>query len=814
MNNKNRIYVLLVNMQLLTSGTMLTRDDYDYGVEGYFKPFDAIKFTKPIVIIDEPHRFSKDQQAYKKIVSEIKPQFIIRYGATFPEIAVGKGRNKVIVKDYGNLLYDLKACDAFNQNLIKGVAKEHFEPLSKKYEKVKIVDIQSKTNVKFSHIKDGENTKQFLLTTGDMLSRISMDFGSLSISGIGKDFVELSNGQIKYQGEEIDVDIYSESYQEQMLRLAIERHFETEKNNFDRKNKIKTLALFFIDDISSYRTAKDSEKAPYLKIAFEKILSEKIEDELAKLTPYDEEYKKYMIASKKDISACHMGYFSQDNDDSDEKIAEEVNDILYNKKKLLSLKDEAGNYNTGRFLFSKWTLKEGWDNPNIFTITKLRSSGCENSKLQEVGRGLRLPVDENGTRISNEEFRLNYIVDFTEANFAQQLVDQINADAPEKMSISDEKLNEVAKKLLLEPDDLFFDLFSKKYIDRNKVIKQENRDKFFAEYPDFTNGITKGKVQDRNKEKPKSIKIRAARYNELKTLWDEINKRYLLYYDASINVELLDIIDDIFEKGVFSEVILSSKRELVNSNGQYMVLAEDSGVQYTIEHPIPYNEFLKRINKATNIPILVIHNAMLKFSKKHGQVDKKFINKFTVDQFISEFNDWKNENLQGRFQYKKANIKYTSTALTHSDGTPKSEILQGKIGTKIADGTPSDKYLYDAITYDSPLEKENIMSEIESVVVYGKIPRNSVAIPTITGGTYSPDFMYVVKKQNGEKELNIVVETKDVEGKSDLRGIEKTKIDCAEVFFKQLTIDGYTVSFHKQLNNKKMKSIIDEVLGK
>ena len=215
----------------------------------------------------------------------------------------------------------------------------------------------------------------------------------------------------KTQGEELDVDIYMTSYQEQMLRLALERHFETEKENFcNRAFKIKTLALFFIDDITSYRTGDDG-KEPYLKEAFERLLKEQIEKTLKELDEYDTEYRAFLEASLADISACHAGYFAQDNSDSDEEIAKEVDTILHGKKQLLSFRNQDGHYNTLRFLFSKWTLKEGWDNPNVFTIAKLRSSGSENSKLQEVGRGLRLPVDENGNRIANETFNLNYIVD-------------------------------------------------------------------------------------------------------------------------------------------------------------------------------------------------------------------------------------------------------------------------------------------------------------------------------------------------------------------------------------------------------------------
>ena len=210
-----------------------------------------------------------------------------------------------------------------------------------------------------------------------------------------------------------------------MLRLALQRHFETEKENFCNRNyKIKTLALFFIDDITSYRSSDDGKK-PYLLTMFEELLKEQIEKTISSLNEHDKEYRDYLEASLSDLSACHAGYFSQDNSDSDEDIAKEVDTILHGKTQLLSFKNEDGTLNTLRFLFSKWTLKEGWDNPNVFTIAKLRSSGSENSKLQEVGRGLRLPVDENGNRISNEEFTLNYIVDFTEADFAQKLVDQV-----------------------------------------------------------------------------------------------------------------------------------------------------------------------------------------------------------------------------------------------------------------------------------------------------------------------------------------------------------------------------------------------------
>lgn len=809
----NKIYVLLMNMQLLTNAKILTRDDYDYGVEGFYKPLEALAATRPIVMIDEPHRFSRDQKAFKVITEQIKPQAIIRYGATFPEVTTGRGRNKVTIKDYQNLLYDLNACASFNQGLIKGVAKEHFDPLSKKEAKVKIISIENKEAVHFQYRQKDTAAKSFELKKGDSLSIITEAFAGVTISAIGTNFVEFSNGIKKNTGEELDVDIYMTSYQEQMLRLALQRHFETERENFcDRKYKIKTLALFFIDDITSYREDADG-KEPYLRIAFEKLLKEQLEKTIALLNEHDEEYKKYLEASLADLQACHAGYFSQDNNDTDENVAKEVDTILHGKKELLSFTKENGEPNTLRFLFSKWTLKEGWDNPNVFTIAKLRSSGSDNSKLQEVGRGLRLPVDENGNRISNEDFTLNYIVDFTEAKFAQHLVDQINGEVPQSSTISEEKLQQVAEKLGMTDDELFEELLvNKRYIDRHYNIRPETKAEFFEEYPDFAAGLKTGKVKDRNKEKPKPVKIRKAVYQEIKELWETINHRYLMFYDDDLEENIEDIVLSIFEKDVFTTLVMSSERNKIHSDGSMVNIVSEAGVQYVVSSRISYGLFLKRISNVTNLPIKIIHVALCRYAKKHGTGFTALINDNSVAAFCKEFATWKTENLQGRFKYERSKAPLGATALTYADGSVRSEVAQGRIGTKIMPGTPSTKYLYDAYAYDSPLERDNIMADIEEVIVYGKIPRASIAIPTIAGSMYSPDFMYVVKHSNGDKELNIIVETKDVEGKTDLRSEEKVKIDCAKVFFNTLTTDGYKVHFRTQIGNKQMIQIINEVM--
>lgn len=805
----NQIYVLLVNMALLTdnSKSLLGRNDYDYGAQGFYRPLDALKATKPFVIIDEPHRFSRDQKAYSVITEHICPQCVIRFGATFPEIKI-KGKNKDPRKDYENLLYNLNSCQAFNQNLIKGVAKEHFDSPSGKNEKIKLLSIVSKVSATFSHIT-ALRKESHVLYKGDSLGSISSDMAGLTIDAIGKDFVEFSNGQTKKIGEEFDVTLFAVSYQEVMLKSAIERHFETERINFNRSQRIKTLALFFIDDIVSFRGDTNGNGA-WLRDTFENLLKERLIEELKKKNSPD--YSEFLTASLNNLRDCSAGYFAQDNSDSDEAIAKEVDDILRNKKELLSFKDKDGNWITRRFLFSKWTLKEGWDNPNVFTIAKLRSSGSENSKLQEVGRGLRLPVDEFGNRISNEEFLLNYIVDFKEADFADKLVAEINGDITSSgriLAITDTELEKVAALRKTDADTLFAEMLLKRYVNHSKIVETSKITDFYNDYPEFNVGVNKTKVIDRNKKATNMVKIREDRYNELKILWKKLNQKYILFFEKDLNKKIEQEFH--LKKGAFTFVVVGSNRESIETaeNGASVVC--ESGVQYEIHGKrIPYNEFLKRISKATSLPISLVHQKVAEYFKNYPPYTSTYINESSITNFISQFNDWKIDNVKGLLNYVKANYDARETALTDIEGKLKPEIAQGLIGVALEKGNPSSKYLYEGIAFDSDLEKNNIISDIGEVVVFGKIPRRSISIPTVIDN-YSPDFMYVVKRKDGSTELNVVIETKGVEGKAMLRPTEQIRIDCAEIFFKQLQKDGFDVKFRTQINNKEIKKIVSEL---
>lgn len=279
---KDKIYVLLLNTQLITNGKLLTSEDYDQMLGEFYRPVDVIADTKPVLIIDEPHRVERGSKSYAALIENFRPQLVLRYGATFPELTVGKGKNKYAVKDYQELIYDLNAADSFNQGLIKGVAKEHLElPGGKKAEKkVKVLSTVKGDNAKMKLTSADNTGKTFTLHVGDSLGSIDNDMDGVVVEAISKNSVCLSNGQKKQVGEEFFPDQYGVSYQEGMIELALMRHFETERENFCREGlPIKTLALFFIDSIESFR-GPEGKNDGWLRKKFIEILEARVKKEL------------------------------------------------------------------------------------------------------------------------------------------------------------------------------------------------------------------------------------------------------------------------------------------------------------------------------------------------------------------------------------------------------------------------------------------------------------------------------------------------------------------------------------------------------
>jgi len=809
---KSRISALLMSSGMLLSKATM-ENEYDQTLFGTFSnPYDTLKATRPIVIIDEPHKFKRENTAYKRLIEKINPLCVIRFGATFPNLP------KSEQKDYNNLVFNLGSCEAFNSNLVKGVATQMIAQESLNETKVKLMEIvNSSKSCVFRNEKTGKN---FTLGIGDSLSIVDNEFSGIMISAIGRTEdedvnkgVTLSNGQILVKGDEIYAGIYGSTYQELMMKQAIKNHIEQERENFFRKRKIKTLSLFFIDSIYSYRGEKGDGA---LRISFQNILKENLKEELNKYkgsnSMLHSEYVSFIESSLKDISSTNGGYFAEDNSNTDEDIQKEVEQILRDKQSLLSFKDEKGDWNTRRFIFSKWTLREGWDNPNIFQICKLRSSGSEISKLQEVGRGLRLPVDEYGNRISDEQFYLTYLFDYSEKDFAESLIKEINRD--NKFAATNIKtiLGKVALDRGIDEKKLFISLLTNDYIDMNGEIKFENKDKLIAEYPEFNTGLEQNKVINRNKSEQGVVHIRKNKFAEIKELWSKINQKYYLSLDDISDEELLDATLSILEEGIREDVIAKTIEKKTSVENGSIVVKESTQGYFILDESIPYGEFLKQIQNTTGLPIKIIHKAMCEYNKSN-KLDKAFFNRNSLANFIKKFQLWFEQAFLKRFSYKALNIDSLETALTDINGDAKDKIVQGIVGIIKDDNfLVPDNFLYDKVVFDSPKEKENIQnSDIDEVVVFGKIPRRSVQVPLYFGGTTSPDFMYVIKKGD-DTEINFIVETKDVDKDSSLRGTERLKIASAKKFFEELKKYGINVSFEKQIKDDDIISMVKKLV--
>ena len=399
---------------------------------------------------------------------------------------------------------------AKEKGLIKGVAKEHFDLDEGQQERIKVVEINDKE--KTVTLRYGAKTET--LQAGEPITLASQEMQGISIESIEKGKITLSNSREYHTSEQFCPSVYGDSYQENMVRRALHWHFETERQNFEQERKIKTLALFFIDSIRSYRGPNGTNG--WLADKFEQLLKEKVESELK--TKCSAAYRSYLEATLADLYHSHAGYFAEDQNSSDDEVAAQVKLILHDKKQLLAFKKDDDSWNTCRFVFSKWTLREGWDNPNVFTICKLRSSGSENSKLQEVGRGLRLPVDEYGNR-SSDDFTLNYIVDYDDKDFAEKLVDEINGGRKSQTAITDripaELIVAVAKKRGITEKALVMDLMANDIIDFNGIVNKDNLHKLYELYPEFEDKGLGNKITNRNKKDKKNIKIRKEKFEEL-----------------------------------------------------------------------------------------------------------------------------------------------------------------------------------------------------------------------------------------------------------------------------------------------------------
>lgn len=802
---KNNIQVLIINTGMINSDTL--QKSFDSALfDKYSIPSEAIGAVKPFMIIDEPHKFAQGNKTWKNI-ELLKPQFILRYGATFPdrEILVkdyltGK-KIKEKVKDYHNLVYQLTAVDSFNRNLVKGIIGHITEFENGKNAEAKFI----KSDGKEATFKLTENNKSTTITVSknESLSKVHSEMTDLTIDKLNKSTIVLSNGLEMKKDDKVNPYSYAQTFQEIMIQKAIKHHFEIERDLLSRDVRIKPLTLFFIDNIDEYRN-KDGyirkTVEQFIKIEINKLLESEIVGN----------YREYLEKTLEDVSLTHGGYFSKDNTEKDEAIEKEINEILHDKQAMLDLE------NPRRFIFSKWTLREGWDNPNVFQICKLRSSGSDISKLQEVGRGLRLPVNEYGNRVKDEQFYLNYFVDFTESDFVDELVDEINSKSGAiSIEIIPEKLHEGMIKNIcdlyeIKEDELLEILDENNVINRSNIFKDGGFEYIKLNYPLIFEGVNTNKVR-RADDNKKKITVRTEKYQELKQLWEKLNEKVILEYKFQeearfilLFTEFLNLGTDIFKTNGINEKI--SKVEIQDNRAIISEPESIYGREIATISTMKYSDFLKELSRIINVNLKTIHQSIL----DSGLDINLYLNSASIRLVKQNFDTFLMANAFDKFsiEYQRVTNSVHPTKLTDINGNVLNELASSDIGVLSSDENVDVNYLFEEMYFDSELERVNIKTHIKEVIVFTKIPKNSIKIPVAGGKSYSPDFAYVLKFENGQQKLHFIVETKNVNNEEGLRDEEKYKIKHAEKFFE----GNVKIEFKTQFSNNKIVDLIKDII--
>ncbi|HHF6121977.1 TPA: type III restriction-modification system endonuclease [Haemophilus influenzae] len=790
--DKQKIHVLLINAGMINSDTMAGKDKGNDGSrlikDKFSVPFEALASTNPFVIIDEPHKFPTSKKTWENI-QKFNAQFILRYGATFNN-------------QFENLLYRLSAIDAFNDDLVKGIRAFTEQIDGDNGERIKLIDLDGK---EATFILDKQ---AFKLSKGENLNRIHQAIRDLFVSEMNKSVLVLSNGIELKKGDTINPYSYSDTVRDKMMRDAIRKHFVLEKELLTRNGgRIKPLTLFFIDDIAGYRDEKN-QLSGSLKTVFEQMVKAELEHRLQ--TENDEFLRQYWQTALNDIAKTHGGYFSQDNSDKDDKIEQEVNEILHDKETLLSLA------NPRRFVFSKWTLREGWDNPNVFQICKLRSSGSETSKLQEVGRGLRLPVNEYMARVKDHAFFLNYFVDNSETNFVEKLINEVNS-AVVKPIVFTALTDELIKKIQTAYPDV-----SKKQI-RNQLADLTDDDDVFLEngfaetkklFPkafESSGSLKNGKIKGSG-EKVEKVKMRIAKYDELKALWETINQKALLQYKIKDEDEFLSLFIRYLKENTdkFTATGIRTVQNKIRVDNGLLSATETRSLNDEVFEPINtlnYREFLLKLSQTALIQMQTLHKAF--FALRDVLKISKFLNERTIHTIKAGFDRWLLFNSFNAFEvgFSRVGGSVHPTKFTDNQGNALAEVNASDLGTQFDSGSPLAEFLFESVFFDSELEHANITkNQVKEVIVFTKIPKNSIKIPVAGGGTYSPDFAYIIKTSSGDR-LNLIVESKNVPDNQSLRSEEQQKIKHAEKLFNLVASDMKLV-FKTQFEKDEIVNII------
>ncbi len=777
------------------------------------RPIDVIKSNRPILILDEPQKM-----AGVKTLESLKgfnPLMMLRYSATH--------------KTEHNKIHRLDALDAYNRKLVKKISVRGISVKglsgTNAYLYLGGIDISSSkppvVRVELE-IKQKSGIKRVLrkLNKGDNLFELSggLDqYKGFVVADINANTNTLSftNG-VELMAGEVTGDVNEEALRRIQIREAIKSHFEKEQALFHQG--IKVLSLFFIDTVAKYRCydengASSGEYARTFEEEYTRHLKEV-------LTLDDNPYKAYLRGIE--VSRTHEGYFSIDKksrrlvDPVTGKKSTETDDvdaydlILKDKERLLSLAEPV------RFIFSHSALREGWDNPNVFVICTLKHSDNTISRRQEVGRGMRLSVNQSGDRMDNpatvhEVNVLTVVTSESYTEFVTGLQRDMSESLSERPRIADEKYftGKVLKTAVGDVEitadfarDIEFYLIQNGYVDKIRHITSHYHDAKkagqlaglppeLAVHAEHVFQLIDSVFSDT--QLPPIDNDRNAKTNplnanfdkkEFKALWHRINHKAAYSVDFETPELIRKCVDVLDRELRVSPLQYTIQRGEQTAEASYDAVKQ--GVSFQIK------ETLTQSNKAS-IHSAVKYDLIGKLAEATQLTRRTIagilqeINNAVFDQFKTNPEDFIAKASRLINEQKATviveHLAYDTMAETHSLDIftqDRRKVDLTKTGAKL------NRHIYDYVLTDSDNER-SFVKELDTsneVVVYAKLPKGFF-IPTPVGD-YNPDWA-ISFKEGTVKHIYFIAETKGSLSSMDLRKIEACKIDCTRKFFANMT---------------------------
>ena len=817
------------------------------------RPIDVIAATNPILIIDEPQSVLgvDKKNATREKLKEFKPLFTLLYSATHR------------ADDIVNMVYRLDAMDAYNKKLVKKISVKGIEQKGTTatngylyLESIVLSEGNPKARIGFDK-KGASSVRPVTQLVGDGFD-IYQQSGGLeeyrdgyrveSIDGYNGT-IRLLNGTVLHEGEMIGKvnDIY---VRRQQIRETILSHIQKERKLFSMG--IKCLSLFFIDHVDNYRkplpltpSPKGEGEACGNKGIYAQMFEEEYSNIVGQLQLEFADDPAYVAYLKRfTAEEVHDGYFSRDKkgkvvDSANKEGDNEVRGyqlIMKEKEKLLSFDTPV------RFIFSHSALKEGWDNPNVFQICTLKDSDNQTKKRQEVGRGMRLCVNDKGERQDESVLHggvfavneLTVIASESYNSFAAKLQTEIAeavGDRPVKVQLELFKdmvvTNARGEQKKMDADDaqdILFTLRMKGYVTKQGQLTQQYHDDkqqgtldFGEDYNEYQADIVKklDSIFNPDSVKPEDArKVREAKFDsqkfarkEFQDMWRKINSQ--TYYTVDFKTDDLikravNALDNHLKvsriaiqvvKGTMNEI--KSKQQLLVGTAMVAQEAATESVHELIGENVRY-DLIGKLVEDTGLTRKAIVTILKKISPNTFNMFKANPEEFII-KAGNIINQCKAVAVVEHVAYHKLNQEFDADIFSAST-------LKGKLGVNAME---SQKSLYDIVVVDSKGIEMDFAKNLEmhnEVAVYTKLPSGFYINTPV--GHYNPDWAIVFKEGTDVKHVYFVAETKGYSDDevTDYRKTEEVKIECAKRHF--ATISSSTVTYDVVKDYKGLMDIV------